>query len=107
MERYKVSAKCRRHKEERNKNFRTEKYSRLKNYLDMLHSKIEMTKQRVSELEHRSIGIIEEKQRETVNRASGTCVTMPEDLTFVSPRSHKERRNSVVQKKIFEEIMIE
>lgn len=36
----------------------------------MLNSKIEMTKERVSELEHRSIGIIKEKQRETVNRAS-------------------------------------
>lgn len=108
MERYKVSEKCRRHKEERNKNFRTENYSCLKNYLDMLNSKIEMTKERVSELEHRSIGIIKEKQRETVNRASGTCVTMPEDLMFMSLRSQKERRNSVVQKKkIFEEITIE
>lgn len=33
---------------------------------------------------------------------------MPEDLMFMSLRSQKERRNSVVQKKkIFEEIIIE
>lgn len=73
MERYKVSEKCRRHKEERNKNFRTENYSCLKIFLDILNSQIEMTKERVSELEHRSIGIIKEKQRNSEQSLRNLC----------------------------------
>lgn len=66
----------------------------------MLKSKIDMTKERVSELEDRSIEIIQqEQQRETVNRASRTCGTIPKDITFISLRSQKERGNSVGQNK--------
>lgn len=71
---------------------------------------MEMTQDRASELEDRSVEIIQyegerERDREVEqNRASGTCGTIIESLTFISLESKKKRRSTRL-KKIFEEIM--
>lgn len=76
-----------RYKEETNVNIRTEKYNSLKNSLDKPSSRREMTEERFSELKDRWTEIIQyEWQREKVNRASGTCGTIPKGQTFMSLR---------------------
>lgn len=66
----------------------------------MLDSRMEMTDERFSKLEGRLIEIIQCKQlREKLDRVSLNCETIPKGITFMSLKSGKERRNSVVQKK--------
>lgn len=66
----------------------------------MLNSRMEMTEERVSEFEERSIEIIQyEPQQEEVNKTSGACGLILKGLTFMLLKSQKKRRNSVMQKK--------
>lgn len=71
--------------------------SKIKNSLDWLNSRMEITEKRVRELEDRSIEIIQFQQRrvkrlEETNRVPRTSETIQKGLIFVLLDSQKERR---------------
>lgn len=68
-----------------------------------------MTEGRVSELEDRIIEFIESEQQEKtdwkkINRASGICVKMATDPTFMSVPSQKQKRRGGAEKVLKEVI---
>lgn len=68
-----------------NENYRTKKFNNEnKSSMDRLSSRIEMTKNRTSELEDRSIKFTQLEQREKEkNRVSGTCEMITKTLKLI------------------------
>lgn len=65
---------------------------------------MEEPKEKISELEDRTMKITQSKQQrknilKKVNVATGTCGTVTKDLTFMLLESWKKRRKSTVLKK--------
>lgn len=88
-----------------NGNYRTEKYNnRNKNSLDELNNRMEMTEDRIKELQNRWIEFTQsEKQRENILKkkmhgSSRNCRTVTKDQNFISLASQKESRKWVVLK---------
>ena len=83
----------------------------IKSPRDGFKGRMEVTEERISELEDRTLEITQSGQQETdwkkVSRPSGTYRNIMEDLTFVSSESQRERRKDGGAEKGTEEIMAE